>query len=140
MLRSFVRLMTRHECKWLNECKWLTPSMATLSNHVWNQSVQASCGVDRQAGCHVSLVVKLGEGGECHTKSHQCARSQGAVLAAARSSTCGRGGRASKAGKPCAELIPLEKSKRKHGSIKGHLDDGFSEPLPEAELSAWVGR
>jgi prevent-host-death family protein len=41
----------------------------------------------------------------------------------------------SKAGKPYAKLVPLEKPKRKLGFIKGHLDDGFFDPLPEAELS-----
>jgi prevent-host-death family protein len=46
----------------------------------------------------------------------------------------------SKAGKPYAKLVPLEKPKRKLGFIKGHLDDGFFDPLPEAELSVWEGQ
>ena len=46
----------------------------------------------------------------------------------------------SKSGKPYAKLVPLEKPKRKLGFIKGHLDDSFFEPLPDAELDAWEGR
>ena len=46
----------------------------------------------------------------------------------------------SKAGKPYAKLVPLEKPKRKLGFIKGHLDACFFEPLPEAELDAWEGQ
>lgn len=43
----------------------------------------------------------------------------------------------SKAGKPYARLLPLEKPKRKLGFIKGHVDDIFFDPLPKAELDAW---
>jgi prevent-host-death family protein len=43
----------------------------------------------------------------------------------------------SKAGKPYAKLVPLEKSKRTLGFIKGYVDDRFFEPLPKAELGAW---
>ena len=46
----------------------------------------------------------------------------------------------SKAGKPYAKLVPLEKPKRQLGFIKGHLDDSFFEPLPEVELDTWEGR
>ena len=43
----------------------------------------------------------------------------------------------SKAGKPYARLMPLESAKRTLGFIEGQLDDGFFEPLPDAELDAW---
>lgn len=43
----------------------------------------------------------------------------------------------SKAGKRYAKLVPLEKPQRKLGFIKGHLDDKFFDPLPDAELDAW---
>ena len=43
----------------------------------------------------------------------------------------------SKAGKPYARLVPLEKPKRKLGFIKGRVDEGFFDPLPDAELDAW---
>ena len=46
----------------------------------------------------------------------------------------------SKVGKPYAKLVPLEKPKRKLGFIKGHLNDGFFEPLPKAELDAREGQ
>lgn len=46
----------------------------------------------------------------------------------------------SKAGKPYAKLVPLEKPKRKLGFIKGHLDDTFFEALPDTELDAWEGK
>ena len=46
----------------------------------------------------------------------------------------------SKAGKPYAKLVPLEKPKRKLGFIKGYLDESFFEPLPDAELDAWEGQ
>ncbi len=45
----------------------------------------------------------------------------------------------SKAGKPYAKLVPLEKPKRKLGFVAGHVDDGFFEPLPDDELDAWKG-
>ena len=43
----------------------------------------------------------------------------------------------SKAGKPYAKLVPLEKPKRKLGFIDGHVDDSFFEPLFDAQLDAW---
>ena len=43
----------------------------------------------------------------------------------------------SKAGKPYARLVPLEKPKRKLGFIKGSVDEGFFDPLPDSELDAW---
>ena len=46
----------------------------------------------------------------------------------------------SKAGKPYARLVPLEKPKRKLGFIKGHLGDEFFSPLSDAELDAWDGK
>lgn len=46
----------------------------------------------------------------------------------------------SKAGKPYAKLVPLEKPKRKLGFLEGHVDDGFFESLPDGELDAWEGR
>lgn len=46
----------------------------------------------------------------------------------------------SKAGKPYARLVPLEKPKRQLGFIKGRVDDGFFDPLPDAELDAWESR
>ncbi len=46
----------------------------------------------------------------------------------------------SKAGKPYAKLVPLDKPKRKLGFIEGSVDDAFFEPLPEEELDAWEGR
>ncbi len=46
----------------------------------------------------------------------------------------------SKAGKPYAKLVPLEKPKRKLGFMKGHLDDSFFEPLTDAQLDDWEGR
>jgi prevent-host-death family protein len=46
----------------------------------------------------------------------------------------------SKAGKPYARLVPLEKPKRKLGFIQGHLDEAFFDPLPAEELDAWEGR
>ncbi len=45
-----------------------------------------------------------------------------------------------KAGKPYARLMPLETPKRTLGCIKGHLDDAFFDPLPDAELDAWEGK
>jgi prevent-host-death family protein len=46
----------------------------------------------------------------------------------------------SKAGKPYAKLVPLEKPKRKLGFIKGYLDDGFFAPMPDADLDVWEGQ
>ena len=46
----------------------------------------------------------------------------------------------SKAGKPYARLVPLEKPKRKLGFVKGHLDDKFFDPLPDSELDVWEGK
>lgn len=45
-----------------------------------------------------------------------------------------------KAGKPYAKLVPLAKTRRKLGFIKGTVDDSFFEPLPSEELDAWEGR
>lgn len=47
-----------------------------------------------------------------------------------------------KSGKPYARLVPLEKQapKRVPGRLKGVLDDGFFDPLPQAELDAWEGK
>ncbi|MCC6441709.1 MAG: type II toxin-antitoxin system Phd/YefM family antitoxin [Rhodanobacteraceae bacterium] len=43
-----------------------------------------------------------------------------------------------KAGKPYARLVPLEPPpKRTLGFIQGHVDAGFFDPLPEAEIAAW---
>ena len=42
-----------------------------------------------------------------------------------------------KSGKPYAKLMPLTKPKRKLGFIKGQVDDGFFDPLPDSELDAW---
>ena len=45
-----------------------------------------------------------------------------------------------KAGKPCARLVPLEpRKKRQPGLVKGRITDAFFEPLPEEELKAWEG-
>lgn len=46
----------------------------------------------------------------------------------------------SKAGEPYAKLVPLDKPKRKLGFIKGHVDDSFFDPLPDAQLDAWDGQ
>jgi len=44
----------------------------------------------------------------------------------------------SKAGEPCAKLVPIAKSRaRKPGLMKGRVTDVFFEPLPEDELKAW---
>jgi len=44
----------------------------------------------------------------------------------------------SKAGKPYAKLIPLEKqTHRKPGIAKGRVTKAFFEPLPEEELRLW---
>ncbi|MEA1048691.1 type II toxin-antitoxin system prevent-host-death family antitoxin [Lamprobacter modestohalophilus] len=44
-----------------------------------------------------------------------------------------------KAGKPYARLLPLASSatQRRPGRPAGSVDDGFFEPLPDEELSAW---
>jgi len=41
-----------------------------------------------------------------------------------------------KAGKPIAKLVPIEKPKRKPGTLKGTfiIDDAFFEPLPDDAL------
>lgn len=45
-----------------------------------------------------------------------------------------------KAGKPCARLVPLEpREERQPGLVKGRITDAFFEPLPEEELKAWEG-
>lgn len=46
----------------------------------------------------------------------------------------------SKAGKPYAKLVPLEKPSRKLGFVKGNVDESFFDPLPDAELAAWEGQ
>jgi prevent-host-death family protein len=46
----------------------------------------------------------------------------------------------SKAGKPYARLMPLEKPKRKLGFIEGYLGDDIFDPLPDTELGAWEGQ
>ena len=49
----------------------------------------------------------------------------------------------SKAGKPYARLVPLDKSapsQRRPGRLKGKLDSAFFDPLPQAELDAWEGK
>jgi prevent-host-death family protein len=44
----------------------------------------------------------------------------------------------SRAGRPCARLVPLEKiKKRTPGIAKGKVTDAFFEPLPEDELRHW---
>jgi prevent-host-death family protein len=46
----------------------------------------------------------------------------------------------SKAGKPYARMVPLaqhRESRRIPGRLRGHIDESFFEPLPEAELDAW---
>lgn len=44
----------------------------------------------------------------------------------------------SKAGKPCAKLVPISPTKqRTPGIAKGAVTDAFFEPLPDSELDAW---
>ena len=44
----------------------------------------------------------------------------------------------SKAGKPYARLVPLEKpGPRISGIARGRVDEAFFEPLPESELKVW---
>ncbi len=44
----------------------------------------------------------------------------------------------SKAGEPCAKLVPIASSRtRKPGLMKGRVTDAFFEPLAEGELEAW---
>lgn len=46
-----------------------------------------------------------------------------------------------KGGKPCARLVPLNKTcERPMGFVKGRLTKVFYEPLPDEELVAWEGR
>ena len=45
-------------------------------------------------------------------------------------------------GKPAARLVACKpRGKRRPGALKGkiEIDDGFFDPLPEAELAAWEG-
>jgi prevent-host-death family protein len=44
-----------------------------------------------------------------------------------------------KAGKPCARLMPLAPTvaQRRPGRVKGQVDAGFFDPLPEEELRLW---
>ena len=44
-----------------------------------------------------------------------------------------------KAGRPCAQLVPLDEAQeRKPGVLKGwRVPDSFFEPLPAEELDAW---
>jgi prevent-host-death family protein len=46
-----------------------------------------------------------------------------------------------KAGTPCARLVPLERTPRKPGALKGRfkLTKAFFEPLSEEELRLWEG-
>jgi len=48
----------------------------------------------------------------------------------------------SKAGKPYARLMPLEKpsARRRPGRLGGVLDPAFFDPLPQDELDAWEGK
>ncbi|MDE2157179.1 MAG: type II toxin-antitoxin system Phd/YefM family antitoxin [Xanthomonadaceae bacterium] len=48
----------------------------------------------------------------------------------------------SKAGKPYARLMPLEKpsARRRPGRLQGQLDPTFFDPLPHDELDAWEGK
>ncbi len=44
----------------------------------------------------------------------------------------------SKAGEPCAKLVPIARSRtRKPGLMKGRVTDAFFEPLAEDELEVW---
>ncbi len=44
----------------------------------------------------------------------------------------------SKAGEPCAKLVPIARSRtRKPGLMKGRVTGAFFEPLAEDELEAW---
>jgi prevent-host-death family protein len=46
--------------------------------------------------------------------------------------------------RPLVRLVRVDRPipQRKFGAMKGkvHLDDGFFDPLPDAELAAWEGR
>ena len=46
-----------------------------------------------------------------------------------------------KAGKPYARLMPLAPTatQRRPGRVKGQVDAGFHDPLPEDELRLWEG-
>lgn len=49
----------------------------------------------------------------------------------------------SKAGKPYAKLVPIERApkRREPGILKGYkVPDSFFDPLPDDELDAWEGK